>query len=254
MDSQKSRNVSIAKAFNAAVINQEYATFDEICATNVYIINNFGASLGTEYYQQKLKLWTDSFKNLDYKFTNEIVTDDSAIISITLKTEHIGCFQGIEATGRTVNFDITVQIEFLGGIITKVIASAPPLRPLTEIVGPDVARAHIAIRSPTLNILDGCFSLTVKQLALQGISVTNRQLQCICLWLSGKTSEETANILELSKKTIDYHFDRVKLKFSCHNKQQLFEKIKYLNLIPLLHECFNYLMMNKTQQAASLLK
>ena len=46
MDSQKSRNVSIAKAFNAAVINQEYATFDEICATNVYIINNFGASLG----------------------------------------------------------------------------------------------------------------------------------------------------------------------------------------------------------------
>jgi DNA-binding CsgD family transcriptional regulator len=49
-----------------------------------------------------------------------------------------------------------------------------------------------------------------------------REKQCLQLLLEGRSSKETAAILNLSPRTVETYFENLKKKFSCWNKQELF--------------------------------
>jgi DNA-binding CsgD family transcriptional regulator len=61
-----------------------------------------------------------------------------------------------------------------------------------------------------------------------------REKQCIKLLLAGKTAKETAAILKLSHRTIEFYFENIKNKLSCSTKQEIFflaQQFQELNLL-----------------------
>lgn len=59
---------------------------------------------------------------------------------------------------------------------------------------------------------------------------TRREVECIVHLLDGKTVAETAEQLDLSRRTVEYYVNNMKLKLGCHSKQELLRKIGGANL------------------------
>lgn len=63
--------------------------------------------------------------------------------------------------------------------------------------------------------------------------LTLRQSQIIYWYLMGKTSEETATILGVTKNTVETHWKRIKRKFDCLRKPQVVsELLRYGSYLP----------------------
>jgi DNA-binding CsgD family transcriptional regulator len=57
--------------------------------------------------------------------------------------------------------------------------------------------------------------------------LTNRQVECCQLLLSGKTAKEIARQLDLSPRTVEYYLTNIKLKLKCSNKVELVTKLTH---------------------------
>jgi len=66
--------------------------------------------------------------------------------------------------------------------------------------------------------------------------LTVRELQTLNYLLKGRTAFETAQILHISPKTVEFYIDSVKLKLNCLNKADLFDKIWNTNLINVISQ------------------
>ncbi|MBS0287257.1 MAG: helix-turn-helix transcriptional regulator [Proteobacteria bacterium] len=64
-----------------------------------------------------------------------------------------------------------------------------------------------------------------------GIKLTKREVECLSLYLKGKTSHEIATQLSLNKKTIDTFLSLIKKKFHCRTRSELFEIIWDLGIL-----------------------
>lgn len=59
-------------------------------------------------------------------------------------------------------------------------------------------------------------------------NLTAREKDCLYLYLQGKTSKETASILEISCRTVEWHIENIKSKLNCRVKRDL---LSYRDLI-----------------------
>lgn len=64
-----------------------------------------------------------------------------------------------------------------------------------------------------------------KLVILDGITIGNKALACLYWTCQGKSADETATILGISKRTVEEHITTMKVKTNCVNKAQLIYKI-----------------------------
>ncbi|WP_162262923.1 helix-turn-helix transcriptional regulator [Legionella jamestowniensis] len=57
------------------------------------------------------------------------------------------------------------------------------------------------------------------------IQITPREREVLFWYIKGKTSEETAKLLNVSRRTIERHFENLRDKFGCFSKNQIALKI-----------------------------
>jgi DNA-binding CsgD family transcriptional regulator len=65
-------------------------------------------------------------------------------------------------------------------------------------------------------------------------NLTQRERQCLQHLLNGKNAKETAALLNLSPRTVEFYLENIKVKFNCSNKGEIFTKassLKQLNLL-----------------------
>jgi DNA-binding CsgD family transcriptional regulator len=55
-------------------------------------------------------------------------------------------------------------------------------------------------------------------------SLSPRQTDCLFYLAQGKTAKEIANIINLSKRTVEHHINAIKLKYNCHSRSALVAK------------------------------
>ena len=68
-----------------------------------------------------------------------------------------------------------------------------------------------------------------------GITLSDREEECLFLILRGHTAKSVAQVLNLSVRTIEFHSDKLKEKLDSSRKNQLIKtaiELGYLNLIP----------------------
>ncbi len=63
------------------------------------------------------------------------------------------------------------------------------------------------------------------------IALCRREKQCAFLLLQGKTSPEIAEMLKLSKRTVEVYFERLRMRFGSRNKIQLVRHLMEFNFL-----------------------
>lgn len=66
------------------------------------------------------------------------------------------------------------------------------------------------------------------------IKLSSREIECIRHLLQGYTATETANLLNLSKRTVEHYLENIKLKSNCYSKLELFNKFNQIDALGLL--------------------
>lgn len=63
---------------------------------------------------------------------------------------------------------------------------------------------------------------------------SNQEKACLELIEKGKTLRETAEVLELSCRTVEYYFENIKNKMGCMTKSEVLDRVPYLKLLDIL--------------------
>ncbi len=63
---------------------------------------------------------------------------------------------------------------------------------------------------------------------LLNIKLTNREIQCIKLYLNGNAAQDTAKILSISRRTVETHMNNIKSKLKINYKKDLFKRFMFL--------------------------
>ena len=61
--------------------------------------------------------------------------------------------------------------------------------------------------------------------------LTRREQQVLSLIVEGHSSKEVASILDVSKRTIDFHLDNLYQKLGVTNRMQALQRALYLGLL-----------------------
>lgn len=72
---------------------------------------------------------------------------------------------------------------------------------------------------------------TLKQEEHQNTKLSQREVDCIYHLLHQKTALETADLMNISRRTVESYFENIKIKLNCKNKTEIMEKLqnnKYL--------------------------
>lgn len=64
------------------------------------------------------------------------------------------------------------------------------------------------------------------------ITLTKREVEILTLVVEGHSSKEVADILFISKRTVDFHLDNVYGKLKVRNKMQALQRATKLGLLP----------------------
>ncbi|MCC6446545.1 MAG: helix-turn-helix transcriptional regulator [Armatimonadetes bacterium] len=64
------------------------------------------------------------------------------------------------------------------------------------------------------------------------IRLTKREVQVLTLIIEGRASQEVADILYVSKRTVDFHLANIYEKLQVSNRLQAFRRATRLGLIP----------------------
>lgn len=54
--------------------------------------------------------------------------------------------------------------------------------------------------------------------------LTDKEINCIKQMMLGKTAKETAVVLGISYKTVEFHIANIKMKLNCYRKSEIIEK------------------------------
>jgi DNA-binding CsgD family transcriptional regulator len=54
--------------------------------------------------------------------------------------------------------------------------------------------------------------------------LSKKEYICLNYYIKGKSAREIAEIMHLSKRTIEWHLTNIKIKLNCQNKSELFDK------------------------------
>ena len=61
------------------------------------------------------------------------------------------------------------------------------------------------------------------------VQITPREKEILFWYLKGKTSDETARLLNISRRTVERHFENLREKFNCFSKNQI--ALKIINML-----------------------
>ncbi|KTD02790.1 helix-turn-helix transcriptional regulator [Fluoribacter gormanii] len=90
---------------------------------------------------------------------------------------------------------------------------------------PDTAVEPFPIKSYAGTLDEFFKDYSLERSGIKSISLSQRQIECARLLIIGKTAEEIAIILGLSKRTIEHYIDILKRKLNAHNKGLLITKL-----------------------------
>ncbi len=75
-------------------------------------------------------------------------------------------------------------------------------------------------------------AITASQHEEQVVKLTKREIEVLTLVVQGKSSKEVADMLFVSKRTVDFHLANIYDKLHVSNRVQAFRRATRLGLIP----------------------
>ena len=145
------------------------------------------------------------------------ITDDRLILASKIAKEFIGFFDFGDETKRLL-FCRKQPYHLDGGLVGLSVHSCE--------VSPQLFRQVVE----RVGGLDLNFPIELKETPYNNpLSLSDRQLECLCLFLRGRTAREIAEILELSVRTIEKYLESLKNRLCVESRSELFDAAYDLN-------------------------
>jgi DNA-binding CsgD family transcriptional regulator/predicted ester cyclase len=197
------------------------------------IQTTFLTGQGPNALKDYVKQIFNAFSNFEFIIQEILPLDNQLIYKWHGKAIHSGPVLNVAPKGEQIVFSGIISVEIIEGIITsyhsfsdipRVISATHPT-PLTK-------------QSP--NIYVDIFSFekepvitTLKNIT--GRRLTNREVECLSLWMKGFAIKDTAKLLgDLSCRTVQTFRENIKRKLNVDNFQQLFSLIQNSGVMGIL--------------------
>lgn len=213
--------------------------FDVGLNKNCVAFNNYAVSVGADKYKQHYKVWHKSLKLDNFKIIDSLCYDGTIACHMRFDAKHTGHFKGITPTGKTLEIHSMVNISVNKCKIVRIFANVNIEDIIGQLVPKQTEAYRKAIDFPIFeDRRKSYFNQTILLLKSLDIKLTLRQLECLCLWYSGKCNREIGLLLRLSVNTINCYQAQLRSIFKCSKKQQIFEYLENADIETIINECF----------------
>jgi DNA-binding CsgD family transcriptional regulator len=86
--------------------------------------------------------------------------------------------------------------------------------------------------------MDLLAKLKVPKHILSPPKLSKKEIDCLKLYLRGKSSSEIGEDSGLAKRTVEFYIENIKNKLSCHKKSDLFEVLLQMRKLGFYNELF----------------
>lgn len=172
----------------------------------------------TARYQLWLSAREDDPMNRLYKELRAIFKLDFGLTISDVTDAHLDCYLLAGPQGKTAVLD-----EYLNQLVELNDAIAGYQRHAEQYLQ---AIGTVASEDQSIERKDAAMG------AGRRTKLSRRELQCALHCREGRTAKETAEILNLSRRTVEYYLEKVKIKLDCTSKYQLITKLYEEDLIP----------------------
>lgn len=166
--------------------------------------------------------YRDALKFTHVKLDDLLVMDDKIFVRWESQGLHRGDFYGYQPTHRTFSVEGQTLFRFNQyGQILEVWQAWDMLGLLHQ----------IGWQASTIQPVN---SMNFNQLKTKASFLSSREKHCLKLFVSGKTAKESAAILFISHRTVEYYFENIKNKLDVSSKKELFALARMLESYRLL--------------------
>jgi len=227
---------------------KQLAAMDTYFAPNVVSNNPFGKAFGLQALRQDVQTWLDFFPDLHNVDEEIIATRDTIVVKWESTGTHTTAFMGVPPTGRKIRYNGVSVVSLLDGKIIDYYANANLFAILQQIGG--VERVQLIPLTQQQNA-----SLLLNELRKFGtdkgkMALSPREIECLSLYLNGKTAKHIANIICVSHRTVQAHIRNIMTKLNCSSKPELFDLINEYEAMHLFNLYSRLLCQQAALQAA----
>ncbi len=185
------------------------------------IQTTFLVGQGPEVLKNYVKQIFNAFSSFEFNIQETLELDSQLIYKWRGKAIHSGPVLNVTPNGEKIVFSGIISVEMAEGVITsyhsfsdipRVIATATSV-PITE-------------QFPDLFSFDK-EEVIVTLKNITGRRLTNREVECLSLWMKGFAIKDTAKLLgDLSCRTVQTFRENIKRKLNVDTYQQLFSLVQ----------------------------
>ena len=207
----------------------------------------YGRSIGSTRLQQVYQTWFDAFPDLIWGTSEVITSANSVIITGTQSMTHQCKFMGINPTGKKISFKSSVILSKnsdhdTNGKITNMYGSIDIHSILSQ-----MGTENIANLIPINTWYNKVTTVSNKLSAISYYEpLTLREIECLCLYLSGKSAQDIEKILGLAINRANIHLGRILMKCNCNSQHDLFNLVHNLGAMHFVYDLNNLLANEPT--------
>lgn len=236
----------LQKYLFTTLCDQELDIIDELLIDKTIVNTEFGKSIGTQGVKQNYKEWFEIFPDVQCEILDTVLCKDTVIFKFVQQATHLGSLCGIAATGKKVFID-TCAIYRLnqGKIVDYFVASnlSGVLKQL-DVNLSNNNKFFLPLTCAKEVLLKELYSLD-DVANNKKIKLTLREIECLSLWLNGRSAKQIAQLLSFSFKTAQSYLAKVALKFDCRTRAEIFDKVNALGVAHLFDDFYKILKSEK---------
>jgi DNA-binding CsgD family transcriptional regulator len=199
--------------------------------SGIYFVN----SVREEEFQSTMR---DASEKYNIQHSIYIVENDS----YSCNQYAFGIAPGrFDAESLIVN-ELTLVKEFIKYFNEEMAGHLQNLRANPVVIGPkkEYYKPNVLpeVQLDSSRRLDFLAKLKVPKNLLSHPKLSNREIDCLKLYLMGKSSSEIAEDLELTKRTIEFYIENIKNKLSCYKKSELICLLQQMGKLGFYKELF----------------
>jgi len=189
-------------------------------AFKLFGFKNAEQMIGKTYSDFRCKAQESS--NIFVKQDKQVISAKSTLKFIITDIYSHGKIEAHLVTKKPIFF----QDSLAGVIVHGMLISAKTLMKMVT------GLSNVDVQYKQNNISRRSYTLTTQY---GDINISKRESECLFYLLRRRSVPEIANILQLSKRTIESYIDNIKFKMNCYSQDELREKsisLGFLNIIP----------------------
>ena len=222
----------------AATHDKNPEVFNDVLLDNTIVDIIFGRSIGKQEFYEGYDVWNSTFEHSTLEIQDTMTAQNAVILKVEQQLIHDNNFMGIRPTGKKVTVDgiyiFSTDAQNIGSNKLTNIYGTLNVHSMLVQMGFDGTQS-IFIPPTTWRDKVNAVSHELNKLS-KNISLTPREIECLCLYLTCKSAKEIGQILGISPRTAETHISRLMLKCDCNSKTELFNLVNDRDNMHLIYD------------------